>query len=464
MQEIQRHQIIAAIEAFLEEQETKKIEPKQKKLDKAQNTGNNEEIVALSQQIDALHAKYERANWCMNEAPKMASQLRFGTHISRGIHSSSQGECITQNFSTDLSDAVIGSQQLPSAEIDASGNAGALPVASFFAIDIDQGIKLRDLILADHPELHTVFSVDAALSLEVQMGFKQALLINRETHELDEWNKQLLWPCDSQASENDMYVNLIPLHPSALVHFFNEAISARRSGDRHKLAKEGKKNEPKSSYLFMPDLGVIHLGGSKPANVSQLNRKIQGRNVLLPSLPPSFRPTEHFVIRRKDTTLFTARLARSSFCQDGFKRLRKVIQIRGRAKNVVIRKLRMAAISEILGGLAEVATCYQTQQEPGWSREYALNWSEKLWLDPLRVEFEAKEKSGSEAADVFPEREECDWLDMVYEGFGRWVTGQLNSDLALSDEVFGDIHSAQWRRDIEAFAKASQRAGEGAFK
>jgi hypothetical protein len=82
----------------------------------------------------------------------------------------------------------------------------------------------------------------------------------------------------------------------------------------------------------------------------------------------------------------------------------------------------------------------------------------------LRVEFEAKEKSGSEAADVFPEREECDWLDMVYEGFGRWVTGQLNSDLALSDEVFGDIHSAQWRRDIEAFAKASQRAGEGAFK
>lgn len=464
VQEIQRHQIIAAIDAFLEEQKSKKIEPLQKRLDAAQTTGNNEEIAALNQQIDALHAKYERVHWCTDEAPKMASQLRFGTHISKGIHPDSRGDNVTQDLSPDLPDAIVGSQHLPNVEIDANRSAAALPVASFLAIDIDQGIKLRDVILADHPELHTAFSADADRSFEVQIGFKQALLASRETHQLDEWNKQLLWPSDPHAMEKDAYINLIPLHPSALAHFFNKAVQARRFSDRNKLARESnrKKNEPKSSYLFMPDLGVVHLGGSKPQNISQLNSQILGRNVLLPSLPPSFRPSGHFVIRRKDTTLFTSRLAHSVFCEEGFKQLRKVILLR--ENNVGIREQRFRAIKAILGGLTEVSSYYQTQQEPGWSRKYALNWSEKLWLDPLRVELEAKEKGGSEAADVFSEREESDWLNKVYEGFGRWVSGQLDTDVALSDEVFGDIHSTQWRRDIEAFAKASQRAGERAFK
>ena len=464
MQEIQRHQIIAAIEAFLKEQKTKKIEPLQKKLDAAQNTGNSEEIASLNQQIDALHAKYERAHWCINEAPKMASQLRFGTHISKGIHPDARGDNVTQNFSADLPSEIAGSQHLPNVEIDANRSAAALPVASFLAIDVDQGIKLRDAILTDHPELHTVFCDDVDRSFEAQTAFKQALLANRETHELDEWNKQLLWPCDSQAVENDAYVNLIPLHPSALVHFVTKAVQAKRFGDRNKLARESsrKKNEPKSSYVFLPDLGVVHLGGSKPQNISQLNSQILGRNVLLPSLPPSFRPTEHFVIRRKDTTLFTSRLAHSGFCREGFRQLRQVIQ--AQENNVEIREQRFRAIESILGGLVEVASHYQTHQEPGWSREYALNWEEKLWLDPLRANLDSKEKGDSEAAKAFSLRAENDWLNKVYQGFGRWVTGQLDRAFALSDEVFGDIHSTQWRRDIEAFAKASQRANERAFK
>ena len=462
MQNIQRHQIVEAIDAFLAEQKIKKTEPLLKKLDLAQEQGDNEAVASIQDSINKVQAKYDREHWCTQEAPKMADQLKFGTHISKGIHPDSRGDNITFDATMALPKTVVGSQDAPNLEMDANRSAAALPLANFLAITVADGVKIRDLVLADHPELDAVFAVDPEVSKNVQIAFKRALLGERDTYVLDEWNKQLLWPASPRSVEDDAYVNLIPLYPSGLTHYFGRSAAAKRFGEKNTAAREAnrKKNDPKTSYLFMPDLGVVHLGGSKPQNISQLNSQILGRALLMSSLPPLFTANHQFGVSKSDSTLFSQRLARSWFCREGFNALFDVI--RSPVNNVHVRDRRKRAIKSILGGVMQVAASFQGQ-EPGWSREYALNWDEKSWLDPLRVDLDADESGFSDRAESFSKRDENDWLNKVFHGFGRWVTGELEREFVLTDDMFGDIHSTEWRREIEACATASQRAGKSVF-
>jgi CRISPR-associated protein Csy1 len=464
MQVIQRYQVINAIEAFLSGLAGKKTEALHKELSQAQEKGDNESVSQIQAAIEVIEAGYDREYWCVNSGAKMAEQLKFGTHISKAIHPDSKGDNVTCETLEPLPDALVGSQQVPDLRIDANSSAAALPLANFLAVEVADNVKIRDLIIADHSSLDTVFANDSETSKRLQASFRQALLAKRDAFVLDEWNKQLFWPATPQAIEEDSYINLIPLHPSSLTHHFNQLIQGRRYSEANLAARtaRGNKNAPKSAYLFMPDIAALQLGGSKPQNISQLTSQIRGRNLLMPSLPPLFTSEPRFIIRKGDYSLFTGRLARSNFCKEGFAALFEVV--RERQNNVHVRSRRKGALRKILGGVIEVATFYQTQQQPGWSKGYALNEDEVFWLDPQRAHSIETGKVPSEAEAMFKERVERNWLNGVYRGFGRWVTDQLDQEFRATDDVFGDIHSTEWRREIEACAKASQRANQQVFQ
>jgi hypothetical protein len=138
--------------------------------------------------------------------------------------------------------------------------------------------------------------------------------------------------------------------------------------------------------------------------------------------------------------------------------------VRDPNNNVHVRGRRKRALRVILGGVVQVASYYQMVPEAGWSESYCLTLDEKLWLDPRRVYQVGEEEEASEVSDAYDKREERDWLTSVFHGFGRWVTQQLSQEFTRADLAFGDIESTEWRREIEAAAKASQRTSQRVFQ
>ena len=84
----------SAVKAFLISQYNKKTETEQKQLAKAVESNDLISISTLNEKLTIAKDKYQLDNWMDNAANKMAKQISFGTHISKGIHSSSKGDNI----------------------------------------------------------------------------------------------------------------------------------------------------------------------------------------------------------------------------------------------------------------------------------------------------------------------------------------------------------------------------------
>ena len=71
---------------------------------------NPSAINSATQKIADLKQQFSRQQWLEKAAHSMAQQLKFGTHISKGIHPDSKGDNI--NFKTDreLPEGLVGSQ------------------------------------------------------------------------------------------------------------------------------------------------------------------------------------------------------------------------------------------------------------------------------------------------------------------------------------------------------------------
>ena len=93
-------QVRAAILGFLQIQYEKKAEADLKKLAKAEEAGDKAKIASLQTSLSALKSKYGLDAWLEQVAVRFAAQLKFGSHISKGIHSSSQGDNVI--FQTDF--------------------------------------------------------------------------------------------------------------------------------------------------------------------------------------------------------------------------------------------------------------------------------------------------------------------------------------------------------------------------
>lgn len=119
MLEITRADVQAAISGFLNDQFLKKAEPDLKRLEKAE-TDQDEAAVAEAQvALAEWRHKYSAPAWLDDAARRMANQLKFGTHISKGIHPDAKGDNV--NFSADsaLPEHLIGSL-MPRAKNSAS--------------------------------------------------------------------------------------------------------------------------------------------------------------------------------------------------------------------------------------------------------------------------------------------------------------------------------------------------------
>lgn len=457
MEAITEEQVKATVLRFLKEQCDKKLEPDLKALEKLDTMKDAEKIASLQANISAIETKYELENWMPDAANRMAKQLYFGTHISKGIHPDSKGDNLNFDTTTSLPEGIVGSQTLSELPIDANGNAAALPLATFFEAEVEasNGVKLRKLIQSQHSAVEGAFSSNDELSAQYAKSFKTALDNAIEEPTTYERNKQLLWPMHN-AIVDDAYVAVVPLYPSALASQFFQKINNARFSEENKLARENrkKKNVEQQPYLSIPDIAIVRLGGTKPQNISQLTSKQSGRSYLLSSMPPKYEAKIEYRITKSQTSLFNARLVQC--CGLGLGQLYQVFLIPGVRKNIEVRDSRKEALDLILASIFALVEQIHKTYTPGWSKDYQLSMHEKYWLDPFRVGLEGEE-------DFAENRLSSDWQASIVDQFSLWVNARLQKRFKNIAKDFGDAEYLEWQREVEDAIKSSLRSGKEIF-
>ena len=440
-------QVRAAILGFLQSQYEKKAEADLKKLAKAEEAGDKAKIASLQTALSALKAKYGLDAWLEQVAVRFAAQLKFGSHISKGIHSSSQGDNVIFQTDFELPASLAGSQSLRKAEkkLDATRNATALPLAAFFDTIVDEASQstLLDLLLQDHPALKGAFADDRERSDRYRQVFQTALQAQTDTPASDERNKQILWPLGDDAIKTDRYITLIPLHPASLTHSFYQKVKQvkkKHFGEENAQAQENRREGKGSqtAYTEFSPLAYVKLGGGNSQNVSWLTKLQNGKNYLLPSLPPQYERPKQLHFSRKSNSFFNNGLR--YLCRSGYKILTNAVKAKKNKKDT--RLLREQALEQMVRQIVVVSEHLRETQPAGWTDDYHnLNANHKHWLDrkyPL-----------SDGPDG--------WQEKIAEDFGKWLQDLLRKDFQSIKHDFDEIEYAQWCKTLADALKAAQR-------
>lgn len=447
-----------AIKAFLASQYEKKTETEQKQLVKAVESNDHEKVTELKKTLAEAKDKYSVANWIPDAATRMAKQLKFGTHISKGVHPMSRGDNISFDKTDDLSVTLIGTHSIESNYIDANSSAAALPLAAFFDFEIDDTTKIRDLILVDNTDFVASLAGDQSLAKTYQQNFKAALQNVITEPVTDERNKQLLWVTNAYQGEDIdelNYINIIPLYPSVLTHEMYQRINQLKFSDENKAARDNrfKKTADQQPYISLNNLATVQLGGTKSQNVGRLNNFQSGRNYLLPSLPP--------ILNLADSTFKPSKFANTIFAKSLANKVNPILQdifyVVKSAKNTVdIRDARKEAMDEILKRIFEFANYMRNDLPAGWTKDSELDECEQFWLDPKRAELPDEEEWSTR-------RVQTEWHKEIVHRFSRWMNTLLQEKFKDIRTEIADPEHHQWEQDIDAMKRLYERAGKGVF-
>ena len=458
MSDINQKLASGAIKAFLASQYEKKTETEQKQLVKAVESSDYEKVTELKETLLDVNEKYSVANWIPDAATRMAKQLNFGTHISKGVHPDAKGDNVSFKSINDLPETIVGTHSIDSNYIDANGNAAALPLAAFFDFEIGEGNKIRDLILADNTDFIASLASDQKIAKTYQQAFKSAIqnpITEPATHER---NKQTLWVTNNyqgESLEQLDYINIVPLYPSVLTHEVYQRINHLKFSEENKTARDNRfsKTLEQQPYVSLNNLATVQLGGTKPQNVSLLMSKQGGRNYLLPSLPP--------ILNLADSTFKPSKFANTIFAKSLANKVNPILQdifyVVKSAKNTVdIRDARKEAMDEILKRIFEFANYMRNDLPAGWTKDSELDECEQFWLDPKRAELPDEEEWSAR-------REQTEWHKETIHRFARWMNTLLQEKFKDIRTEIADPEHNQWEQDIDAMKRLYERAGKGVF-
>ncbi len=396
MDSSQQHEIFQCIQSFLDERLLAK-------LDKL-GEGEDEKRQQLSRE-------YEPRYW-IADAARRAVQIERVTHAIKYSHPDAKGSSLYSRGAIEAGDTLIGTHTLKKLIADVVGNAAALDVYKFLRLEVD-GASLLELAQARSPALHAAFGGDdqAMEWMESFAGIDQPKG-RPASHKLA---KQLYWPMGASG-----YHLLAPLFPSSLVQAQYDRLREDRFGEAAKAARNARfaGESFAHGYREYPDLAIIHFGGTKPQNISQLNSDRHGEAWLLASLPPTWQHTGLKPPCSVDS-IFGRWLMGFRAVRDPVSTLRNFLHKTAR-NNLAIRNTRADLTRWIVDEVLMLAASVQ-QLPAGWSatEPCRLNRHEALWLDKGRTTVDP---------DFAAQRDSADWIEAVRLGFGRWLNQQLDSD------------------------------------
>ena len=455
-----------AVKNFLLSQIDKKTEKEQKQLEKAKEKNDINAIAELNAKIAEVTEKFNAKDWLEHAATKMSKSLKFGTHISKGIHPAAKGDNIRFNLKKDrlkqLPIYFVGTHSINSQFIDANGDAAALPLASFFDFPISETQKIKDLILEDNIDFIQSLSDDIEQAKSYHQAFKRALLNVIETPVSHERNKQMLWPENPYSAEHlsDLdYTTIVPLYPSVLTFDVYQKFECLYfSKENEQACKNHFENKtPQQPYINIPDLATIKLGGTKAQNVGKLNNLQSGKHYLLPSMPPpplarKGSRIENMLPSKNEKTLFNSKL--QYHCKRDLEQFFKLIK--DNRNNVDLRNKRKEVIDSILHTLFSLADYIRSQFPAGWSKNSEFEINQRYWLDPMRSKLEGEE-------DFALKRSQEAWITDIMDNFANWMNQILKAQFPKLKANIAEAEHLEWKREIEEHKKYYERIGKGVF-
>lgn len=428
----------------------------EKRLANAEKNNDIDEIQTAKNQLAEIVRKFEFTHWMEWTLTTRIGWITMATHLSKGIHPRSKGSnCNYIGQDKSPLAFAVSSSTVTNLPDDVTGNAAALDIVTLLNQKVNDEITLLQLIIDEHPAIMPALADDANQAKGYLANIQTFLQGNWQNPKSSGLNKQFYWPMREEAylsAADNQYRLLVPLYPSSLCHVVFQKIQSRFSEEnkqaRTERFKKGGENKAYFSYL---DLAVVQLSGDKPQCVGKLNSLQNGRNFLLPSIPPKIPYSDAFLLKKSAKTLFSPALRDK--CREGFNDLFAVIAAK---KSVVeVRDNRKGALDVILAIIFGIVKEMQTTRSPGWSRDYELPMAQKCWLDPGRNDIPGD--------DEFQQYYQADWVSVLEKQFSGWINSILKKSFGEKSADFKDAEFREWHREFHDAMKLSLRSKEGIF-
>lgn len=478
---LKKEQIERAIDEFLARQvdkttlkDTKEVIRIKKSiegmlLDSRPIGGQDKKVEALLSELGKTKEKIERTRerhikdvWIKNASESLSKTATLGTHISKGIHSSSKGGSIIFSQSTNdwLPISIVGTHSLKDISIDMTGNAAALPLYNFLEVSVGDE-KIKDFIVTDNPVMISALSCDPATASKYHALLKNMLTEGDAKPKAGQLNKQVLFPISKhgQLKDSEDYINIIPLFPSALTLAVHQKLSLIRSSKT--LNADASKNRYDKSvppteqkpYVKIHNLARLALGGSQPQNVSKLISAQSGSVKLLPCLPPSIFDSKNYQLSKSSSSFFNKQLYNSM--SEYFGELNKALAQHQHRPNMASKKRVSNAIKIIAITIFE-AGMRGKNNRAGWLSEHSIPLAQKFWLDPNYYEQEGNEY-------LSKKRAVADWQDTILSDAARFINNHLKAMSGVSAHEFNDDTAADWKVALHDVANDYELKGRGVF-
>lgn len=449
---INKEAITEAINKLLSEMLEKKVIAKQKDIDALVSKGAKDtdpKLINAKHALNEIEIGFQYDKWLHHAANNMAKGATLATHISKGVHSMSQGDSLLFIDTDNRPNHIVGSHNVVSDILDVSGSAAALPIYNFINLPVG-GTTIKELVESSDPAFVSALSDDYDTALELLAKFQAFLVKKVETPVTSELNKQLLFPIngdsfDIESVADIQYETVVPLYASVLCHEVRSKVNEINYSEEHKEAKvnrySSKANElTQTPYKFIRNLASIKLGGSKPANISKVVVMSGGENVLFPNLPPDFKDLKGFWLPKSIQSIFQSKRIDNAL-KLSVKALAKASFRYDKNPNTHTKNSKKIALNEVIVNIFDIAFILQ-KNEAGWLKEHSLSINEKFWLDPMRGSLEGehlyiyKYKDGT-------------WKENVVLSISHYINDSLKKASAANGAEGAEIFNVDFFTDIK---------------
>ena len=381
---------------------------------------------------DPKHAelleRFAPTAWLGSAARRVAA-LQGVTHSLKPMHPDAKGTSLLVDPSSLPSLPLVGTHCLGARfDLDVVGDAKMLDVYKFLKLE-HAGQTLLSLCEARDPDWAAVLSPEPATADAWMTAFAGLTTARGKTSSHPN-AKQLYWLVGHDPHDDAAYHLLAPLYPTSLAHRVYATVQDDRFGDAAKLARQARREGGFSDRAVheYTNLAIQQLGGTKPQNISQLNSDRRGNNLLLASLPPSWRSREVWPLLGQDSMFI--RFGKRKPVDEPAKQLRRFLEAdppKNQHTRARVDEWVDTLIDELLYFTAELRTL-----PPGWSQaaECQLSAAQRHWLDPWAPLADSQIK---------PDAKETE--DTIAGQFANWLNGQLRDPLPV-----GDPESRAWKK------------------
>lgn len=426
--------IEAEIRGFLHKRLQLKLEGLQKQRAKLKD-GQADKVREVELKRKKEIARHQLEEWIAHAAVR-ASRIEQATHILKLTHPQAKGSNLLATGNKAVAEIYVGTHTLgiEDLRLDVIGDAAALDVAAFLRLRVD-GKSLLDYANSRDPALAAAFCGDREQA-EKWMGAFGRLGQPRAPLASHKFAKQVYWPVTTGSKAK--YHLLAPLFSTSVAHYVWKIIEE----DRFSLGAQNARAARRTGaayphgYRTYPDLAIQRVGGANPQNAGQLNLERNGKNYLLPSLPPTWR-SERAHPPLHVSSIFDHVFGNRTRVRRALKAAHQFWDGDLAADSTAARHMRTGVARQLSDELLQFAAEVH-ELEAGWSLnpDCELNPVEQCWLDPRRA---AQDESFAALCRI------NGWQDTICTRYEKWLNARLGMPLALRNQA----EAAHWTSFLE---------------